>query len=88
MEIKHILITGGAGFIGSNLCEHLLKHNNKVVCLDNFATGRPENIQHLYSNSNFTLIEGDIRNISDCHKAAQGVDYILQRAQYVPVHRF
>ena len=87
IENSIILVTGGAGFIGSNLCEHLLKHNNKVVCLDNFATGRPENIQHLYSNSNFTLIEGDIRNISDCHKAAQGVDYILHEAALGSVPR-
>jgi UDP-N-acetylglucosamine 4-epimerase len=87
IENSTILVTGGAGFIGSNLCEHLLKYNNKVVCLDNFATGRPENIQHLYSNSNFTLIEGDIRNISDCHKAAQGVDYILHEAALGSVPR-
>jgi UDP-N-acetylglucosamine 4-epimerase len=87
IENSTILVTGGAGFIGSNLCEHLLKHNNKVICLDNFATGRPENIQHLYSNSNFTLIEGDIRNISDCHKAAQGVDFILHEAALGSVPR-
>ena len=50
-----ILVTGGAGFIGSNLCEHLLNHNNKVVCLDNFTTGKMQNIQDLLENSNFTI---------------------------------
>jgi UDP-N-acetylglucosamine 4-epimerase len=87
IQNKTILITGGAGFIGSNLCEHLLKHNNKVVCLDNFATGRPQNIQHLLTNPDFTLIVGDIRNLADCHKAAQGVDYILHEAALGSVPR-
>lgn len=82
-----ILVTGGAGFIGSNLCEHLLQHDNKVVCLDNFATGRTSNIQHLLSNPNFTLIVGDIRNLADCHKAATGVDYILHEAALGSVPR-
>lgn len=87
IENKTILVTGGAGFIGSNLCEHLLQHNNKVVCLDNFATGRTQNIQHLLGDPNFTLLVGDIRNISDCHKAAQGVDYILHEAALGSVPR-
>lgn len=82
-----ILVTGGAGFIGSNLCEHLLEHDNKVVCLDNFATGKTSNIQHLLSNPNFTLIVGDIRNLADCHKAAAGVDYILHQAALGSVPR-
>jgi UDP-N-acetylglucosamine 4-epimerase len=88
IENKTILVTGGAGFIGSNLCEHLLQHNNKVVCLDNFATGKTQNIQHLLSNPNFTLVVGDIRNLDDCHKAAQGVDYILHEAALGSVPRF
>ena len=58
---KTILVTGGAGFIGSNLCEALLEKGNKVVCLDNFATGKSENIAQLLKDTNFTLIEGDIR---------------------------
>lgn len=87
IENKTILVTGGAGFIGSNLCEHLLRYNNKVVCLDNFATGRTQNIQHLLSNPNFTLIVGDIRTIADCHKAAAGVDYILHEAALGSVPR-
>ena len=87
IEHKKILVTGGAGFIGSNLCEYLLQFNNKVVCLDNFATGRTFNIQHLLNHPNFTLMVGDIRNLSDCHKAASGVDYILHQAALGSVPR-
>jgi UDP-N-acetylglucosamine 4-epimerase len=87
IENKTILVTGGAGFIGSNLSEHLLQHHNKVVCLDNFATGRTQNIQHLLAHPDFTLIVGDIRNLADCHKAAQGVDYILHEAALGSVPR-
>ena len=61
--MQTILITGGAGFIGSNLCEHFLAKNYKVVCLDNFATGHKKNITLSINNPNFTLIEGDIRNL-------------------------
>ncbi|WP_281170242.1 SDR family oxidoreductase [Flavobacterium soli] len=82
-----MLVTGGAGFIGSNLCEHLLEHDNKVICLDNFSTGRTQNIQHLFGNPNFKLIVGDIRNLADCHKAAAGVDYILHEAALGSVPR-
>jgi UDP-N-acetylglucosamine 4-epimerase len=87
IQNKTILVTGGAGFIGANLCEHLLQHSNKVVCLDNFATGRTSNIQHLLSNPDFTLRVGDIRNLNDCHKAAAGVDYILHQAALGSVPR-
>lgn len=87
IENKTILVTGGAGFIGSNLCEHLLHYNNKVICLDNFATGKTQNIQLLLNNPNFTLIVGDIRNIADCHKAVAGVDYILHEAALGSVPR-
>jgi UDP-N-acetylglucosamine 4-epimerase len=87
IENKTILVTGGAGFIGSNLCEHLLHYNNKVVCLDNFATGKTHNIQHLLNHPKFTLIVGDIRNIADCHKAVIGVDYILHEAALGSVPR-
>ena len=66
---KKILVTGGAGFIGSNLCEALLKMNNAVVCLDNFSTGKRENIATLLNNKNFTLLEGDIGVLEDCKKA-------------------
>ena len=80
LQDKTVLVTGGAGFIGSNLCEYLLERNIKVVCLDNFATGKRENIAPFLSNPNFTLIEGDIRNLEDCHKACIEVDYILHEA--------
>ena len=82
-----ILVTGGAGFIGSNLCEHLLKQGYKVVCLDNFATGKPENIQQHFSNPSFRLIVGDIRNLEDCRKAVEGVDYVLHEAALGSVPR-
>ena len=84
---NHILVTGGAGFIGSNLCEALLSNGNKVTCLDNFATGKQENITHLHSNPKFTLIEGDIRSLEDCQKACQGVDNVLHQAALGSVPR-
>lgn len=82
-----IVITGGAGFIGSNLCEYFLSKGNHVVCLDNFATGHRHNIEHLVSNDNFTLIEGDIRNIADCNKAVEGADYVMHQAALGSVPR-
>ena len=84
---KKILITGGAGFIGSNLCDHFLSKGYQVTVLDNFATGHRKNIEHHLSNPDFTLIEGDIRNIDDCHKAAQGADYVLHQAALGSVPR-
>lgn len=75
-----VLVTGGAGFIGSNLCSALLDNENKVVCLDNFSTGHHKNISIHAENSRFTLIEGDIRNVDDCENAVHGVDYILHQA--------
>ncbi|MGB3947983.1 MAG: SDR family NAD(P)-dependent oxidoreductase, partial [Bacteroidia bacterium] len=74
IENKIVLVTGGAGFIGTNSCEALLNNNNKVVCFDNFATGSRKNIEAFLSNANFNLIEGDIRNLEDCKKAVTGVD--------------
>ena len=84
---KTILVTGGAGFIGSNLCEVLLEKGNKVVCLDNFATGKRENLEDLIKDSNFTLIEGDIRKLEDCLKATEDVDYVLHQAALGSVPR-
>ena len=84
---KKILITGGAGFIGSNLCDYFLGNDNQVVCLDNFATGHRHNIEKFSTNSNFTLIEGDIRDLATCQKAAAGVDYVLHQAALGSVPR-
>lgn len=82
-----ILITGGAGFIGSNLCEHFLKSGHKVVCLDNFATGHRHNLKDCMESPNFKLIEGDIRTIADCIAAVDGVDYVLHQAALGSVPR-
>ncbi len=81
------LVTGGAGFIGSNLCEALLLQNNEVVCLDNFATGYRHNIDQFLNNPKFKLIEGDIRNYEDCRMAVNGVDYVLHQAALGSVPR-
>jgi len=63
---KHLLITGGAGFIGSNLIENFLKQKNEVVCLDNLSTGYKKNITPFLKNKNFQFIEGDIRDLDTC----------------------
>jgi UDP-N-acetylglucosamine 4-epimerase len=91
------LITGVAGFIGSNLLEHLLSLNQKVIGLDNFDTGYRDNMDHAIQdacqlagknlNLNFKFIEGDIRNISDCKQACKGVDYVLHHAAIGSVPR-
>ena len=82
-----ILITGGAGFIGSNLCEYFLNKNYKVVCLDDFSTGHKKNISEFLNNKNFILIEGDIRNFETCQKAVVGIDYVLHQAALGSVPR-
>jgi len=87
LKNKTILITGGAGFIGSNLCDRLIKQNNKIICLDNLLTGKKENIQHLLNHDNFTFINGDIRIIDDCLNASKGVDVILHQAALGSVPR-
>jgi UDP-glucose 4-epimerase len=81
-----ILITGGAGFIGSHLTEELLKENNQVVVLDNLSTGRYENIEYLLSNKNFEFVEGDILNINLVDKLVEKVDAIFHLAAAVGVN--
>ncbi|WZL88698.1 SDR family oxidoreductase [Salinimicrobium sp. 3283s] len=87
LSSSKVLVTGGAGFIGSNLCETLLGLNAKVICLDNFATGKRENLAAIIDHENFTLIEGDIRNLEDCKKAVAGVDFVLHEAALGSVPR-
>ena len=82
-----ILITGGAGFIGSNLVEALLAQDNEVTVLDNFATGKMLNLVPFVGHKKFKLIVGDIRNMDDCRKAADGVEYVLHEAALGSVPR-
>ena len=84
---KSILVTGGAGFIGSNLCEALVDLDCRVVCLDNFETGKRENIADLLARPNFKLIEGDIRDYDTCLNAAKDIDIILHQAALGSVPR-
>lgn len=87
LPLSKILITGGAGFIGSNLCDTLIQLGHKVICLDNFSTGKIQNIEHLLEHANFKLITGDIRNPDHCNNAVNGVDYVLHEAALGSVPR-
>ena len=87
LENKKILVTGGAGFIGSNLVEKLLELGTIVTVLDNFSTGYKHNIEPFFNNKNFTLIEGDIRDLETCKKACKYQDYILHEAALGSVPR-
>src|SRR5690606_38379907 len=82
-----VLVTGGAGFIGSNLIDQLLLQDNRVVCLDNFSTGKQENLSQASQHPGFTLVKGDIRNLEDCQKAVAGCDYVLHQAALGSVPR-
>jgi UDP-N-acetylglucosamine 4-epimerase len=84
---KTVLVTGAAGFIGSNLCEYLVENNVNVKALDNFATGHKHNLSHLTSKENFTFIEGDIRDLDTCQNACKGVDFVLHQAALGSVPR-
>lgn len=86
-ENSLFLVTGGAGFIGSNLCEAILNKGYKVRCLDDFSTGKRENIESFLGNENFELIEGDIRDFDTCMKACKGVDYVSHQAAWGSVPR-
>ncbi len=87
MSKTKVLVTGAAGFIGSNLSEHLVNNGYDVVALDNLATGHKKNIEHLLECSNFEFIQGDIRNIDDCKKSVKGCDYVLHQAALGSVPR-
>lgn len=82
-----VLVTGGAGFIGSNLIDDLLLNGNQVVCLDNFATGKRENLEEALKNPDFKLIEGDIRDKQVCRDAVKGCAYVLHQAALGSVPR-
>ncbi|MBJ2187929.1 MAG: SDR family oxidoreductase [Muribaculaceae bacterium] len=89
MNFFKVLVTGGAGFIGSNLCEHLLENGYHVRCLDNFATGKWQNIIPLTERfpETFEIQVGDIRNLDDCRKAVNGVEYVMHEAALGSVPR-
>ena len=81
------LVTGGAGFIGSNLCEAILNMGYTVRCLDNLSTGKYENIEPFTHLDKFTFIKGDIRDLDTCLEATKGVDYVLNQAAWGSVPR-
>ena len=87
MKNNSVLITGGAGFIGSNLCEFFFKNGFKVICLDNLATGFKSNMDGFMNHPFFKFIEGDIRDLQTCREAVKGVDYILHQAALGSVPR-
>jgi UDP-N-acetylglucosamine 4-epimerase len=87
LKDSRVLVTGGAGFIGSNLIDSLLNSGNKVVCLDNFSTGKRENLKEFIGNHAFKLIEGDIRNYNDCKKAVENIDIVFHEAALGSVPR-
>lgn len=81
------LVTGGAGFIGSNLCEALTDMGYQVRCLDDLSTGREENVQMFMDRQNYTFIKGDIKDLDTCMRACEGVDYVLNQAAWGSVPR-
>ncbi len=86
-SIQKILITGGAGFIGSNLCDYFINKGYFVTCLDNFATGHRYNIEHLLCDEKFDLIEGDVRDLETCLDATKNKDFVLHHAALGSVPR-
>ena len=87
LKNKKILVTGGAGFIGSNLCEYLLSCESYVTCLDNFVTGHEHNIKEFIGHPKFTFIKGDIRDLETCQKSCEGQEYVLHQAALGSVPR-
>jgi UDP-N-acetylglucosamine/UDP-N-acetylgalactosamine 4-epimerase len=84
---RRVLVTGGAGFIGSNLIRSLLENNNYVVCLDNLSTGKIDNIKELLDYENFRFIKGDIRNVEDCNESVKDIEIVLHQAALGSVPR-
>ncbi|MBN3036369.1 MAG: SDR family oxidoreductase [Bacteroidales bacterium] len=87
LQNTSVLVTGGAGFIGSNLVEALLRQGNRVTCLDNFITGKRKTVEAFMGNPAFRMMEGDIRNPEDCRKAVEGVGVVLHQAALGSVPR-
>jgi UDP-N-acetylglucosamine/UDP-N-acetylgalactosamine 4-epimerase len=87
LKDSRVLVTGGAGFIGSNLVDSFLQSGNSVVCLDNFSTGKRKNLETFLDNPKFRLIEGDIRNYDDCLKAVENTDIVFHQAALGSVPR-
>ena len=81
------LVTGGAGFIGSNLCEALLEMGYQVRCLDNLSTGKKENVEPFLDHPRYTFLEKDIRDLDSCMEACRGADYVLHQAAWGSVPR-
>ncbi len=86
-EGSSFLVTGGAGFIGSNLCEAIIKLGYKVRCLDDLSTGKQENVDLFTDNPNYEFIKGDIKDLDTCMKACEGIDYVLNQAAWGSVPR-
>ena len=86
-ENSIFLVTGGAGFIGSNLCEAILNLGYKVRCLDNLSTGKQENVDLFINHPNYTFIKGDITYLDTCLSVCEGVDYVLNQAAWGSVPR-
>lgn len=84
---SRFLVTGGAGFIGSNLCEAILNLGYNVRCLDDLSTGKQENVETFLGNPNYVFIKGDIKNMDTCINACEGVDYVLHQAAWGSVPR-
>lgn len=86
-ENSIFLVTGGAGFIGSNLCEAVLKLGYNVRCLDDLSTGKKENVDLFIDNPNYSFIKGDVKNLDTCMEACEGVDFVLHQAAWGSVPR-
>ena len=86
-ENSLFLVTGGAGFIGSNLCEAILKLGHRVRCLDDLSTGKQSNVDLFIGHPNYEFVKGDIKDLDTCMRACEGVDYVLNQAAWGSVPR-